>query len=106
MTTLDSFLKSLPNNIHLISGHQQTSSSLHLSYSEEDFLKLLDFFPEDQIVFRFLEKTPKDEFLVHLTFLKGKLSLQITIEVKNRSQDFGTKLCEIFSSAEVYLDEL
>ena len=105
MTTLDSFLKSLPHDIHLISGHQVTSSSLHLSYSEEDFLKLLAHFPEDQIVFRFLEKTPKDEFLVHLTFLKGKLSLLLTIEVKNRSQEFGMKLCEIFSSAKVYLNE-
>ncbi len=105
MTTLDSFLKSLPSDIHLISGHQKTPSSLYLSYSEEDFLKLLQFFPEGQIVFRFLEKSLKDRFLVHLAYLKGKLSLQITIEVKNRSQEFGTKLCTIFSSAEAYLDE-
>jgi len=105
LTTLDSFLKSLPPTINLISGHQKTSSSLHLSYSEEDFLKLVSNYPEDQIIFRFLEKTPKDEFLVHLTFLKGKLTLQITIEVKSRSKEFRTKLFAIFPSAEVYLDE-
>ncbi len=106
MTTLDSFLKCLPHDIHLISGHQKTSSSLHLSYSEEDFLKLLKYFPEDQIVFRFLEKTPKDEFLVHLAFLKGDFSLQITIEVKNWTREFGIKLRTIFPAAEVHLDDL
>ena len=106
MTTLDIFLKSLPNDIHLIYGHQKTSSSLHLSYSEEDFLKLVKFYPEDQIIFRFLEKTPKDEFLVHLAFLKGDFSLQITIEVRNRSREFGIKLRTIFPSAEVYLHDL
>ena len=106
MTTLDSFLKSLPRDIHLISGHQKTSSSLHLIYSEEDFLKLLNWFPEDQFVFRFLEKTPKDEFLVHLAFLERDFSLQITVEVKNRSREFGVKFRTIFSSAEVYLEDL
>jgi len=105
LTTLDSFLKILPHDIHLISGHQKTSSSLYLSYSDEDFLKLVNFFPEDQIVFRFLEKTPKNEFLIHLAFLKGKLSLQLTIEVKNHSQEFGVKLSEIFSVAKIYLNE-
>ncbi len=106
MTTLDSFLKSLPHDIHLISGHQKTSSSLYLIYSEEDFLKLLNWFPEDQFVFRFLEKTPKDEFLVHLAFLKRDYSLQITFEVKNRSREFGVKFRTIFSSAEAYLEDL
>ena len=106
MTTLDLFLKSLPHDIHVISGHQKTSSSLHLRYSEEYFLKLLKYFPEDQIVFRFLEKTPKDEFLVHLAFLKRDFALQITIEVKNRSREFGITICRIFPSAEVYLHDL
>ena len=106
MTTLDLFLKGLPDDIHLISGHQKTPSSLYLSYSEENFLKLLKVLPEKQIIFRFLEKRPKDKLLVHLAFLKEKLTLQITIEVKDCSQDFGEKFIRIFPSAEVYQGDL
>ncbi len=105
MTTLDLFLKSLPNDIHLISGHQKTPSSLYLSYSEEDFFKILKLFPEEQIVFRFLEKKSKDILNVHLALLKEKLTLQISFDVKNCSQDFGTKLCQRFPSAQAYLGE-
>jgi hypothetical protein len=105
LTTLDLFLKNLPQDIHLISGHQKTPSSLELIYSEEDFLKLIEFFTEDKFVFRFLEKTPKGEFFVHLAFLKGGLALQIAIEVRNRSNEFKTKLCALFSAAEAYLNQ-
>jgi len=105
LTTLDLFLKSLPKDLHLISGHQKTPSSLYLCYSEEDFFKILSVFPEGQIVFRFFEKRPNDIQNVHLALQKEKLTLQISIEVKNCSQDFGTKLCERFPSAQAYLGE-
>ena len=105
MTTLDLFLDSVPNDIHLISGHQKTPSSLELIYSEEDFLRLVKYFPEDQIIFRFIEKSPKDEFFVHLAFLKGELILQVTIEVRNRSHEFKTELCAFFPAAEAFLDQ-
>jgi hypothetical protein len=105
LTTLDLFLKSLPNDLHLISGHQKTPSSLYLCYSEEDFFKILNTFPEEQIVFRYFEKRPKETRYVHLALLKEKLTLQISIEVKNYTHDFGTKLCERFPSAEAYLGE-
>jgi hypothetical protein len=105
VTTLDLFLKSLPVDLHLISGHQKTPSSLYLCYSEEDLFKILNTFPEEQIVFRYFEKRPKEIIYVHLALLREKLTLQISIEVKNCSKDFGVKLCERFPPAQAYLGE-
>ena len=75
MTTLDLFLKDLPNDLHLIFGHQKTPSSLYLCYSEEDFFKILNAFPEEQIVFRFFEKKPK-EIQMEACFLTNLIGLK------------------------------
>ena len=105
MTALDVFLKTIPDHIHVLSGQQKTPSYLNLSFSEEDFFELLKTIPEEQMVFRFLEKTPKNKLFVHLTFLRERITLQITIEVINNSKNFGAKLCEFFPPAVAHLAE-
>ena len=106
MTTLDAFLNLLPNHIHMLSGQQKTPNFLNLSFSEEDFFELLEALPEEKTVFRFLEKTPKDRLLVHLAFLKEKITLLITIDVKNISENFGNRLCKYFPPAVIYISEI
>ena len=104
MTTLDSFLKKLPKDLHLISGRQKTARSLFLSYSQSDFFKLIDNFSKEQFIFRFLEKQ-EEEFIIHFGFIDENFSIELSIEVKNTNLELNTKLRKYFPSAEIYLSE-
>ena len=104
MTTLDSFLTYLPEDINLLAGHQQTPDTIILSYCEKDFFKILNHSSADRFKFRFLERKNSSELLVHLYFNHSLGNILVSINVMNRTINFNEQLLNIFPSAAFFLD--
>lgn len=103
---MDVFFQSLPKDVKIISGYQKTPRTLSICISEKDFFRILEFLPEGDLIFKFLERRSKEKIFVHFAFLKERVTLQIAIEVTNPSQGFGKSLCGFFPPAVAYLAEL
>lgn len=87
MTSLENFLKLIPEETELLSGYQQSPSDLYLNYSSEDFFKIINFFSTEQILFRFTEIKPNNILLVHLIFYNIPEKINITFEIEDHDKE-------------------
>ena len=106
MTTLDTILTYLPEDVQLLGGYQQTPNTLFLTYSEEDFFKILNHPVSDMLLFRFLEVKKYPYFLIHLSFVHSNGIIQISLSVKKVTAEFNRQLTKFFPSASMYLDSI
>ncbi len=102
---MDTFLTYLPEEITLKSGHQQTPDTLFLTYSGEDFIKILNHPISEKFRFRFLEEKEAPNLLIHLFFTNEYGNLHLTFQLDNLSDDFNSQLVEFFPSATLYLSD-
>ncbi|MHA1993884.1 MAG: hypothetical protein ACW97Z_05045 [Candidatus Hodarchaeales archaeon] len=106
MTTLDTFLAYLPEDVNLLAGHQQTPDTIFLSYTEEDFFKILNHSIADRLIFRFLEEKNSKNLLIHLYFTYSYGNILLSINVTNRTSEFSQQLVDVFPSAAFYLNSM
>ncbi|PWI48856.1 hypothetical protein CEE45_04670 [Candidatus Heimdallarchaeota archaeon B3_Heim] len=106
MTTLDSFLEFLPDDVQLLDGHQQTPNTIFLSFTEEEFLKILNHQLVNKFSFRYLEEKHPPNILIHLFFTHNDGNIQVSINVKNRTAEFNQQITKLFPSAALYLESI
>lgn len=103
MTSLESFLKIIPEEIELLSGYQQSPSDLYLAYSSEDFFKIIEFFSADKILFRFSEIKPNNILIVHLIFYNLPEKINVTFELTDHDERVLKELKTKFPACEAVL---
>jgi hypothetical protein len=106
LTTLDTILTHLPEDVQILAGYQQTPNTIFLSYSEEDFFKILNHPVADRLLFRFLEAKKPPYYLIHLSFVHSNGIIQLSISVNRRTETFGHQLTKMFPSAAFYLESI
>jgi len=103
MTSLESFLKLIPEETELLSAYQQSPSDLYLTYSSEDFFKIIEFFSADQILFRFSEIKPNNILTVHLIFYNLPEKINVTFELTDHDERVINELKTKFPACEAIL---
>ncbi|MHA1941352.1 MAG: hypothetical protein ACXACP_12035 [Candidatus Hodarchaeales archaeon] len=102
MTSLENFLKLMPMETNLISGFQQSPSDLYLVYSSEHFFKIIEFFPQEQILFRFAETKPINILIIHLIYYNLPDKVNLTFEIKDYDENVTEQLKQRFPASELY----
>lgn len=107
MTTLDTFLNTIPEDIQLLFSHQQTPTHIYVSMVENEFIKLIeDYFPNEKITLQFVEKKGFSELLLHVIIKKKQINIQVTFNIVSYTNETKERILSTFPSAEIYLQNL